>query len=171
MKLYAFAVAAITAAFILATNTVGASAAICRTEPDENGDVWEYSTGTSIFCIGTGVEYVPSATELVRAAFNDINDIDLYARDNREMMVSDSTKMEFINQFGYCEPQFVSTVTTELSTKVVIFRPYDENHGQYIVYTFYKNVGNNERERVCGFTDDNGSSHVIYSDGERFSIE
>lgn len=159
------------------SSSMSASAAICRTAPDENGEIWEYSIGTppvdtsdtSIFCIGTGIEEdVPTATELVKAALK----IEVCEKNNKDLEVNDSTKMEFVNQFGYCETQLVYTVESDFWSKVLIFRPYDDG-GCCVIYTFFKDGYDNERsyERICGFDDYNGKHYVVYSDGERFYID
>lgn len=102
--------------------------------------------------------------------------LDIHSRNNCEMVVDDSTKMEFINQFGYCEPQTVNVLRgNEYSDKVsvVIERPYDG--GLYIaVYTFDQlsmdYFGEPEDNMVTQFDTDDGHRYAIFTRDGKFHI-
>lgn len=108
-----------------------------------------------------------SATDIVKAAIAaEIITTDIYARNNKEITVSDATKMEFINQFGYSDGQTITVYEDNVTSeaKIIFEREYD-NAKHYCIYTFDKVY-----DYIDEFNSANGAVETFNYKGFRYAI-
>lgn len=111
-------------------------------------DFTQTANHSSIFIIGENDDIVKSAVELVKTAKEERISLnsDIYARNNREMKVSDESKLEFINQFGYSDEQTIEVLDDITSSEVkLVFKREYNGKMHYCIYSF---------DEIEEFTDD-----------------
>lgn len=79
-----------------------------------------------------------SVSEYIKSYKANILTTDIYARNNSEMQVSESTRNELINELAYCGEQKITVYEDIISseTKIMLERPDKSGKIHYIIYTF-----------------------------------
>lgn len=127
-----------------------------------------------IFMVGGSEETeMPKTSDVIKSLKEQLLASSIYARSNIEMSVNDSTRIEFINQFGYCEPQTITVYedTSSTTAKLMFERPYKDGKVGYFIYEFDKldtyNRAEDFDDRIIEFNC-NGFDYIIFVKNEQY---